>query len=220
MSEETPPPLPPEEDIPESVHVTSYPKIIFMWPTWALSFFLWLLAIVGVLDLVNMKDIGWLWAGIFAFNLFVVSFEFSSSKFFLLVLAGAGLIIGFLLIPGWELPNLGITAEFYLTYTIIFSIVFLLLWLSRRFTYLEVTTQQISYHVGIMADERRYPAPNCHFEKRTEDIFERIMPPWCAKLVMKQEGGEEAEVMTCVPRINRRLSQIKKILEHIRVKNY
>ncbi|MHA1357425.1 MAG: hypothetical protein ACTSRC_04880 [Candidatus Helarchaeota archaeon] len=214
------PEIPPEEEIPKSVHVTSYPKIIFLWPTWLLAFIYWLIAIIGSVDLVANKDFAWLFIGIFAFNMFVVSFEFSSSKFFLMIVVIAAVIIGFLLLDFWEAPNLGLTKEFYLTYTVIFTIIYGLLWLSRRFNYLEVSSQQINYHMGIMADERRYPAPSCRFEKRTVDVFERIMPPFCAKLIMRQEGGEEAEIMDCVPRINKRLKQIEKVLEHLRVKTY
>ncbi len=225
MSEGVPPPTPPSEEIPDKVRVTSYPKIIFLWPTWVLSFIIWMLMALGAIDPLTDDWIAWLWFGIFAFNVFIVSFEFTSAKFLLVVLLLGGIVVALIFIPPLlgttlSLPYLYMDSLFYLAYTILFSVVYLFLWISRRFNYLEITTQQISYHVGLMADERRYPAPNCHFEKRTEDIFERIIPPWCAKLVMKQEGGEEAEILDCVPRINKRLEEIKKILEHIKVKNY
>jgi hypothetical protein len=215
------PEIPEEEKIPDNVHVTSYPKIIFLWPTLLIAFvYVLIFLIAPSIDIVGQKNFGWFFIGVFAFNVFVVSFEFSSAKFFLLIVIVAALLIAFLLLDIFEAPPMPIPFEFYLSYTCIFAITYGILWLSRRFNYLEVSTQQISYHVGIMADERRYPAPNCHFEKRTVDVFERIMPPFCAKLVMKQEGGEEAEIMDCVPRINKRLDQIKKILEHLRVKQY
>jgi hypothetical protein len=225
MGEGTQPVKPPEEDIPESVRVTSYPKIIFLWPSWAISFIFWLLGITGILNLADPDSpIGWIWIAILAFNLFIVAFDFAAGKFLAVI---ALVFVFFLLVflniiplsfdlQGWLPVNL--SENFYLAISIIFLIIFGILWISRLFNYLEVTTQQITYHVGIFADERRYPAPSCHFEKKTEDVFERIMPPWCSKLIMRQEGGDAAEIMDCVPRINKRMDLIKKILEHLKVR--
>ncbi|MHA1649105.1 MAG: hypothetical protein ACTSYB_02835 [Candidatus Helarchaeota archaeon] len=218
MSEET---SPPQEKIRDRVVVTSYPKIIYLWPTWALAFFIWLISIIGTIPIQDAQYywVGWLWFGIFAFNVFVVAFEFSSAKFLGLLAVIFGVILLFVFFPTIiPLPNLALTRDFYLVYTAVFTIVFGLLWISRRFNYLEVTSQQITYKVGILEDERRYPAPSIHFEKQTRDIFERIMPPWSAKLVMRQEGGQVVEILECVPRINKRLNEIKEVLEHLVVR--
>jgi hypothetical protein len=212
---------PPEEKIPDRVGVTSYPKVIFLWPTWILSFIFWLVGIVGnTFDATS--NLHWIWLFIFTFNIFVISFEFPAGKFLLVILFILAVAIIFFtgIIPGlsaFALPYIIINKEFYLFITLLFTIVYGMLWISRRFNYLEVTSQQITYHVGIFADERRYPAPSVRFEKKTEDVFERILPPFCAKLIMKVEGGEAAEILECVPRINTRLDNIKKILEHLKV---
>lgn len=214
----------PVKEIPEKVRVTSYPKIIYLWPTMLISFILWLYAIIGSVPVETAmhQTIGWIWMGVFIFNIFVITFEFSAGKFLVILALLFALLIAVLVIPELQvsiwLPNLGMTRDFYLVTTLIMAIVFGLLWLSRRFNYLEITHQQISYHVGIFADERRYPAPGCHFEKRTEDVFERVMPPFCAKLILKTGSGEIAEVMECVPFINTRLADIKKILDYIQVR--
>ncbi len=213
---------PPEEKVPDRVNVTSYPKVIFLWPTWLLSFIFWLIGIVGnTFD--TASNLHWIWLFILTFNLFVISFEFPAGKFLLVILLILALAIVFLtgIVPGlsaFALPLITIGEEFYLFITCVFTLIYGMLWLSRRFNYLEVTSQQITYHVGIFADERRYPAPSVRFEKKTEDVFERILPPFCAKLIMKVEGGEAAEVLECVPMINTRLENIKKILEHLKVR--
>ena len=213
---------PPEEKIPDRVNVTSYPKVIFLWPTWILSFIFWLIGIIGN-SFEAASNLHWIWLFILTFNLFVISFEFPAGKFLLVILLILALAIVFLtgIIPGlsaFALPYITINEEFYLFVTCVFTLIYGMLWLSRRFNYLEVTSQQITYHVGIFADERRYPAPSVRFEKKTEDVFERILPPFCAKLIMKVEGGEAAEVLECVPMINTRLENIKKILEHLKVR--
>ena len=211
---------PPEEELPQNVHVTSYPKIIFLWPTWVISFILWLIAFFVDETLAAYEWMGWLWIGIFAFNLFVVAFDFAAGKFLAIIaLIFVFFILVFLgIIPlNIDFPHLKLSEEFFLSITIIFTFIMAILWISRRFNYLEITHQQITYHVGIMADERRYPAPECRFEKKTEDVFERIMPPFCSKLIMKTDQGEVAEILECVPRINKRLSDIKKILDHLKV---
>lgn len=209
---------PPEEKVPEKVNVTSYPKVIFLWPTWILSFIFWLIGIIGnTFDAPSSYH--WIWLFVLTFNLFVISFEFPAGKFLLVIIFIVVLAIIFAMgvIPGLALPPIIINDEFYLFISCIFTIIYGLLWISRHFNYLEVTSQQITYHVGIFADERRYPAPSVRFEKKTEDVFERILPPFCAKLIMKVEGGEAAEIMDCVPMINTRLDNIKKILEHLKV---
>lgn len=212
-------PSPPEEKVPERVNVTSYPKVIFLWPTWLLSFIFFLIGIVGgTFD--NVSSLHWIWLFVLTFNLFVISFEFPAGKFLLVILFIIVVAIIFALgvIPGFALPEITINWQFYLFLTVLFTVIYGLLWISRRFNYLEVTSQQITYHVGIFADERRYPAPSVRFEKKTEDVFERILPPFCAKLIMKVEGGEAAEILECVPMINTRLENIKKILEHLKVR--
>ncbi len=215
-----------EEDIPSVVHVTSYPKIIFLWPTWILSFILWLIGVTGLVDVGGGTStaitLDWIWIGFFTFNIFVIAFEFAAGKFLAIIMIIFGVLIALFLLPpgtlGFNFPQLGISTEFYLVFLIIFSVIFLMLWVSRKFNYLEITHQQISYHVGILADERRYPVPGIHFEKHTDDVFERIMPPFCAKLVMKTEKGDIAEILDCVPRINKKLSDIKKILDYLQIK--
>ncbi len=215
-----------EIQIPSKVRVTSYPKVIYLWPTWVTSFIMWLYQIISGMtaeDLAGGRNtiMGWIWISIFTFNLFVVSFEFAAGKFLaILALIFIFLILVFLdIIPfSIALPPLYLSPEFLIVVVVIFSMIYLILWVSRRFNYLEITPQQISYHVGVLADERRYPAPGCHFEKKTEDVFERIIPPFCSKLIMKTEAGEVAEVLECVPRINKKLSEIKKILDYIQIK--
>ena len=209
-----------EPKIPERVKVTSYPKIIFLWPTWIISFIFWIYEMFGGAASPDQNSlISWIWIIVFTFNLFVVTFDFAAGKFLLVVLLLLALAVIFLtgIIPTYALPTMPIDKFFYLVITIIFTIIYGLLLLSRQFNYLEVTSQQITYHVGIFADERRYPAPSVRFEKKTEDVFERLMPPFCAKLVLKTEGGESAEIMETVPMINTRLSAINKILEHLKV---
>lgn len=212
----------PSEDIPSIVHVTSYPKIIFLWPTWVASWIFWIVSmIMDPASYAALTWLPWVWVIILTFNLFVVAFEFAAGKFlaililiFVFVTLVITNVIPLYIVP----PPLPIPSLLYLVLSIIFTIIYGLLWISRRFNYLEITHQQVSYHVGILADERRYPAPGCHFEKKTEDVFERIMPPFCAKLIMKTETGEVSEIMECVPRINKRLSEIKKILDYIQVR--
>jgi len=206
-----------EPKVPDSVKVTSYPKVIFLWPTWVLSFILWLL---GMISGTSNPTLNWVWMFVLVFNLFVVSFDFSAGKFLLVVALLFVLAIVFLtgIIPNLHLWDIYMDQWFYLTVTIVFTLIYALLLLSRQFNYLEVTSQQIIYHVGIFADERRYPAPSVSFEKKTEDVFERIMPPFCAKLILKTERGEYAEIFETVPLINSRLNTIRKILEHLKVK--
>lgn len=203
------------------VKITSYPKVIYLWPTWAASFIIWLITVLtsglnGFADPIAT----WIWMFFFIFNLFVVSFDFSAGKILLVV--AFVLVLSIVLFSGWiipslALPSMSIQALFYLVITIIFSVIYLLLFITRQVNYLEVTSQQIIYHVGLLADERRYPAPSIQFEKKTEDVFEYLIPPFCGRLVLKTERGESVEILETVPLIKKKLSDIREVLEHLKV---
>ena len=72
-TESTPPPASPRPI--EKVTVRPYPKVIFFWPTWVLSL------VAGIVMSVSGEPppvhLGTVWMCVFAFNLMVISFDFS-----------------------------------------------------------------------------------------------------------------------------------------------
>ncbi|GAH43226.1 unnamed protein product, partial [marine sediment metagenome] len=117
MSEKKP------EKHPTEIFIRSYPKVIFFWPLLITSFVLWL--IQAFTDPNNV--LGYVWFIVFFVNLFVTAFDFSSTKFFVLILAivVVVLILVFMVLPRFSISltgleiDLALTWEFYMVMTII-----------------------------------------------------------------------------------------------------
>ncbi len=190
----------------DEVILRSYPKIIFFWPTAIVSAILGLFAQfipimnVSPLDFLYQTSLsnGWtidwrvilglIWFGSFTANLFVISFDYSSSKVIALILC---VIVGVLVIillliyfpnlgqklPRFSINELGLTMSFEFYYTIagLFGFTFLIIWIGKHWDYYKITSQDIIHKNGILGDEERFPAPNIHIHKRITDVFEFLL---------------------------------------------
>ena len=142
------------------VYLRSYPKIIFFWPLELVSIVMW------VIQMLNPSPVAWLgslWLAVFAINMFIVAFDFGSMKFFVLVLviAVVALLLIFLapdLFAGLPLGsfNAGLTAEFYLTVTLIMGIILGLVVLGARFDYWKIERNEIYHKNGFSALPKGY----------------------------------------------------------------
>ena len=83
---------------PSEIYLRSYPKVIFFWPLLVTSVVLWI--IQALTD--PSSTLGYVWLIVFFINIFVTAFDFSSTKFFVLVLA---ILIVVLLVVFMVLPN-------------------------------------------------------------------------------------------------------------------
>ena len=109
---------------PSEIYIRCYPKIIFFWPLLITSFILWIIQFVSVDPL---PLLGTAWFIVFFINIFVTAFDFSSTKFFVLILAIVVvlLLVVFLVLPNFAISlNLGsldlsLSWQFYLVMTLI-----------------------------------------------------------------------------------------------------
>ncbi|MHA1379027.1 MAG: hypothetical protein ACTSRG_11650 [Candidatus Helarchaeota archaeon] len=192
------------QDVDEVI-LRSYPKVIFFYPTAIASLILGLFA--QFIPILNVPAIdfsywfavennwiidgriilGLIWFANFAGNLFIVSFDYSSSKVVAMIaFLIAGILVVIVLmayfpnlgqnIPTFSINMFGLTMSFWFYYCAggLFGIVFALIWIGKRWDYYKITSQDIVHKTGIFGDLERFPAPNIQMHKRIADVFEYL----------------------------------------------
>jgi len=206
---------------PSEIYLRSYPKIIFFWPLLLVSFFWWILQLFGD------KPIGWLgtaWMIVFFINLFITAFDFSSTKFFVMVLAIVVvlLLVAFLVLPNiavnisFEDFNLGLTEGFYLTTTLILAIILGFVILSSRFDYWKLERNEIYHKSGIFSSAERYPVKSLRLKKEIPDVFEYFLLR-AGSLTLLPGRADEVIHLPTVLNINKKEEHIDWLLSHVSV---
>ncbi|MFO7797065.1 MAG: hypothetical protein ACQERB_13680 [Promethearchaeati archaeon] len=209
----------------EVIILRGYPKIIFFYPTFLTSLVLWVIQyfLPGEPNYI----LGYFWVGIFFINVFVIAFDFSSTKFFVLILIIVISIIVtiFLILPnvnlgggggGGGLFNVGLTAEFYLTMTIIFGFVLLIVVINAQFDYWKVERNEIYHKSGIFSSAERYPVQALRIKKSIPDVFEFLFLR-AGKITLLPGGREEVITLTTVLNVNNKADRIDHLLSHVSV---
>jgi hypothetical protein len=204
------------------VILRSYPKVIFFYPLLFTSLILWPIQFVlGA----PAQWLGAFWMIVLFCNLFVIAFDFSSSKFFILILAIVILILVgiFFIYPIYSGPtiseiefNLGITYEFYMTITIILGIVLLFVIVDAFFDYWKVERNEIYHKKGIFSAAERYPVKSLRLKKTIPDVFEFFILR-AGTIVLMPGRADEIIALNTVLNVNKKADQIDFLLSHISV---
>jgi hypothetical protein len=164
---------------PVRVIVRAYPKIIFFWLTWIVSL---VAAIVQSSADTTPAHLGTVWMCVFAFNLLVISFDFTEVISVMVVavlgaLIFAGLYFGWLGFIGdfFRGLDLEMNASFYYTMFGFFSLVYLFVFLKTRFDYWEFRHNEVIHRRGVFADIKRYSTEDLRWFKEIPDVLERIL---------------------------------------------
>ncbi len=206
---------------PTEIYLRSYPKIIFFWPLLLVSFFWW------IFQLFDEEPIGWLgtvWMIVFFTNLFITAFDFSSTKFFVMILA---IVIVLLLLAFFVLPeiavdinfgdfNLGLTEGFYLTTTIVLAIILGFVVLSSRFDYWKLERNEIYHKSGIFSSAERFPVKSLRLKKEIPDVFEYFLLRAGSMTLLPGRADEVIHLPT-VLNIKKKEEQIDWLLSHVSV---
>jgi hypothetical protein len=206
----------PKKQVNEVV-LRSYPKIIFFWPLLLTSFILWLLQFIAPTPLAWYGNF---WFIMFFINLFITAFDFSSTKFFLLVLVAVVviLLIVFLVIPNTALPTLPefnpmLTAEFYFLMTIILGFILGIVVLSAQFDYWKIERNEIYHKAGLFTSAERIPTKSLRIKKEIPDVFEFFILR--AGSIVLSPGHGDVIPLTTVLNVNKKQDQIDYLLSHI-----
>ena len=162
-----------------SVVVRAYPKVIFFWPTWLFSL---VAGIIEVSTAASPLHLGTVWMCIFAFNLVVISFDFTEvvsvmALALLAVVIFAGLYFEFLGFIGgfFTTLQLHMDSNFYFTIFGLFTIIYLFVIIKTRFDYWEFRNNEVIHRKGVFPDIKRYSSEDLRWFKEIPDVLERVM---------------------------------------------
>ncbi|MFX0076704.1 MAG: hypothetical protein ACFE96_14770 [Candidatus Hermodarchaeota archaeon] len=201
------------------VYLRSYPKVIFFWPLMLVSFILWLLQL---LPTENVAWYGNVWLIVFFVNLFIVAFDFSSTKFFVLILVIAVVVILLIFLTPQIFEGLGggefnpqLTDQFYLVVTIIMAFVLGLVVLGSRFDYWKIERNEIYHKSGIFSSAERIPTKSLRIKKEIPDVFEFFILR--AGSITLMPGHGDVIPLPTVLNVNKKQKQIDYLLSHVSI---
>jgi hypothetical protein len=216
-------------DRPESIYLVAYPKVLMLYPTFltAIAAGIYMVA-TGGKNASGAEVTGLIFLGIFALNLIVLSFDFprtvSLTLFFLIFGVAMGLILFFRSYPN-ALPAVTdvlrelrpvANATFYFTIATILGVIYVFVFISRRFDYWEVRPNELLHHTGLLSDLKRYSAPNLRIDKEINDVFE-FMLLRSGTLILHPSQERRAIVLENIPNINRKEAQLTQMLGALQV---
>jgi len=115
--------------------------------------------------------------------------------------------------------NLGLVMNksFYFTFAILYSIIFLLVWVNSRFNYWEIQPNEILHHHGFLGDVHRYPTRGLRMKKEITDVLEFILLR-AGTLVLDPQGEERPIVLENVIGLNAVEDKIQRLLGTLKVR--
>lgn len=210
---------------PNEIFIRSYPKVIFYWPLLITSLILWLIqALLKTNSTTNSIGLGYAWFIVFFVNIFVTAFDFSSTKFFVLILAIVVvlLLVVFLVLPNFSVSltgieiDLGLPWQFYMVMTIILAFILGIVVISTRFEYYKIERNEIIHKKGIFSSAERFPTKGLRFKKEIPDVFEFFLLR-SGSLTIMPGRADEVMILSTVLNINKREKQLDWLLSHVSV---
>lgn len=183
----------------DRVLVRSYPKTVYLWPTMLIGVLFYLISLlnnsfafaIGQNSNEMNALFATIWLIIFTFNLIVISFDFSASRTFTIVISVLSISLLYIFIRDFfklsflkVLPSLnqflidtGLTISpiFYFYISVILAIIYLILHLKDKIVYWEFEPNRITYHRGLFDNEESFPTQQARIITETPDIFERLL---------------------------------------------
>jgi len=208
---------------PSEIFIRSFPKIIFFWPLLFTSFILWIIQALST-DPVVGSVLGNVWFIVFFVNIFVTAFDFSSTKFFVLILAIVVilLLVIFLVIPNFAINlgmiqiDLSLSWQFYMVMTVILLFILGIVIISTRFEYYKIERNEIIHKKGIFSSAERFPAKSLRFKKEIPDVFEFFLLR-AGRFTIMPGKADEVMILNTVLNINKVEKHLDWLLSHVSV---
>lgn len=219
-------------ELPTSVFLVPYPKIVFLYPSFLGS----IVAAIFMgfwgnpLDPANRVAVvvSSLFLGLLVVNLVVLAFDFPRTTSLTLFFFAAALVMGgvllFVLKPG-ILPFLAdiavrfhplANATFYWTFAAILGGILVVVLAVVRFDYWEVRPNELLHHHGFLSNLERLSAPNLRIEKEINDVFEYLLLR-SGRLILQPSNERRAIILDNVPQINDKEEAITRMLGALQV---
>jgi hypothetical protein len=162
------------------VVVHPMPKVLFFYLTWLASLAFGIVAQMAGDS--QPAHLGAIWIGIFAFNLMVISFDFTevtsfAVAFLILAVVFAGIAFGFLGKIGAFLGSLQaeMNPAFYFTIFGLFTVIYVMVFIRSRFEYWEFRQNEVLHRKGVFGEIKRYSTEDLRWFKEVPDVLERIL---------------------------------------------
>lgn len=221
-----------DEEMPPSVLLVPYPKIVFLYPTF-------LMAIIAAIWTHFLTDpfapenhiaggIGTIFLGLFTVNLVILAFDFPRTTSLTLFFFAAAVVMALVLLFTFQpqfWPELTAfvrrfrpmaNAHFYWTIAIILGLMFLAVMIVVRFDYWEVRGNELLHHHGFLANLERLSAPNLRMEKEINDIFEFLLLK-SGRLIIYTSNDRQPIVLDNVPFIDKKEAAVMRMLGALQV---
>lgn len=211
----------------EVVYLRNYSKAIFLFPIFFTSLILWLIEVFFGQPEKPIMGLGFIWILVFFINLIAITFDISSAKFFMILLIT---IIVILLMIFFVIPvtlsmifvefenfefNIGMTYQFYMVMTIIFTLSLALALIGTRFDYWRVERNEIYHKKGVFIQAERYPTQGLRIKKSIPDVLEFfLLKAGSITLIL---GKDEITNLNTIININKKAKQIDALLSEIEV---
>lgn len=206
------------------VILRSYPKVILFYPLMILTFIAW--PIQSAIDAQaggNGTVLAYIWFIFFFSNLFMMAFDFSSTKFFVLIMV---IVVIILVLVFIVLPNVSISLGglvialnlpygFYMIMALVLFFILGFVVITCQFNYYKVERNEIYHKSGIFSTAERIPTKSLRLKKEIPDVFEFFVLR-AGSITLMPGHGEVIHLRT-VLNINNKQEKIDNMLSHIHV---
>jgi hypothetical protein len=199
--------------------IRSWPKMIFLWPTAAVSL------IAGT---VGMFTDGWgeifghIFVVCFFLNLAVLTFDFPRSTSLTIFITVITVVLGVVLLnqkfgvieplQKWLAAlDVNASAEFYFAIFISMLILYFGMAIVTRFDYWELTSNELIHHTGLLGDVERFSTAGLKLNTELNDVFEYILAG-AGRIIINIPGQQRPYVLDNVLRIKSILNVSKELL--------
>ena len=221
-----------ESSTPNNIYLVSYPKIIYLYPTFFAAIFAGIyMTVVGNAsgeERHSTEIAAMIFLGLSTINLVVLAFDFPRTTsltlffFFAAVLMGSVLLFRFNpdLLPfvhkALKLLRPWANSQFYFIFAGVLFVIYCIVGINVQFDYWEVRPNELLHHHGILSDLERFSAPNLRIDKEINDVFEYLLLR-SGRLILHPSNERRAIVLENVFFINRKEQQITRMLGAVQV---
>ena len=217
------------------VVLISYPKIVFLWPTWVAAILcgifmaVWGHTAEGAIEIsTGTVASGWTFLIVLGINMQVPAFDFPRATSLTLLFVVVALVLGGALVIAnfpTVFPAVGnflrkfhpvANSTFYFLIAGIWGLMYIAVFFNSRFDYWEVRPNELLHHHGVLSDLERFSSPNLRIDKEINDIFEYLLLG-SGRLILHPSNERRAIVLDNVFFISRKEKSITKMLGALQV---
>ena len=219
---------------PARIYLIPYPKFVFMYPTLIVASISTVILYLGGYHAIDPETqaLPVVMTGLFLVvmmaNMFVIVFDFPRATSLTLVFIVTTILLGFWMLvlakPDF-LPSIehlvtairpAANATFFLCISIAMILMYCAVFISVRFNYWELRSNELLHHHGLLSDLKRYPAPNLRVDKEINDVFE-FMLLGAGRLILHPSTEKRAIVLDNILFVGDKERELTKMLGSIKV---